>query len=129
MNENQEVVVEYELKEIDTVSTFRIVFFITMAVGVVIAIIQVAVFMASGNWELAGGSLFMLPVIAAIEGALILMLAWLYNMFAARFGGIRVRCRRVEGSTAFPPVHNDGAKTDGLPAGAAPPVSGAALPS
>lgn len=127
MSDKREVIVEYELKEIDTVSTFRMVFFITLAVGVLIAIVQAAAFLAAGNWEWAGGTLFMLPVFAALQGALILVVAWLYNLLAHRFGGIKMRWRAVENGTVAPAVKSDEAKAEDTPNTSVPPVSSANL--
>lgn len=95
MSDSKENIIEYELKEIDTVSTFKMVFLISIAVGCVVALVQIVAFAAAGNWEWIGGSLILLPVIAILQGAIILMLAWLYNVFAGRFGGIRMRWKPV----------------------------------
>ncbi|MDH4099779.1 MAG: hypothetical protein OEV28_04325 [Nitrospirota bacterium] len=127
MSDKREVIVEYELKEIDTVSTFKMVFFITLAIGVLIAIIQAAAFLAAGNWEWAGGTLFMLPVFAALQGALILVVAWLYNLFAHRFGGIRMRWRTVEDGTEMQQARQGEARVDDATSDVVPPVSGANL--
>jgi len=105
------------------------VFFITLAIGVLIAIIQAAAFLAAGNWEWAGGTLFMLPVFAALQGALILVIAWLYNLFAHRFGGIKMRWRAVEDGTVVPSSPEGDVKTEESSGTAVSPLSNSALSS
>ena len=123
MRDKHETVIEYELREIDTVSTFKIVFLITLTIGILIAIIQAAAFLAGGKWEWAGGTLFMLPIFAALQGAFILVVAWLYNLFAHRFGGIKMRWRAVEENPTASSTPYDNARTNNSSDTAVSPVN------
>jgi hypothetical protein len=109
---------QYEVRKVDIFSAVKIGFVLSAASGFLFALgyalffsFFVAVFSSvpgfediGGDAAIAGGAMLVIlsPVVAAIFGVLgaikIAILAWLYNMVAAGFGGVKVRLSSVEDS-------------------------------
>ena len=109
----------YEVRRIDIFSAVKIGFVLSAVTGFLFAIAYalffsffVALFAGIPGFEetagvsaVAGGAVLVIlsPVVAAIFGILgaikIAILAWVYNMIAAGFGGVMVRLRSVEETT------------------------------
>jgi hypothetical protein len=107
---------QYEVRQIDIFSAVKIGFVLSAVTGFLFALAYAlffSFFMAlftgvpgfeemAGPSAVAGGAILVIlsPVVAAIFGIIgaikIAILAWVYNMVAAGFGGVKVRLSSTE---------------------------------
>ena len=92
-----------ELKQFDVMSVGKVNAIVTGVIGLVVAVVYLCLgmIMAAVTGELMAGIIFIFigvaaPIGYALMGFLMgLLIAWVYNVVARRYGGIRFELKKV----------------------------------
>ncbi len=79
----------YEVKQIDPISVFRLVFFLTLILGGIASLIFIIISLFIGKLLLAILIFAVgVPLVALIKAFFVYLFILIYNLFAKKFGGI-----------------------------------------